>query len=329
MKEYIEKITDKNDEEIELLEEQMKEYESELGEVQKHLEWLRRQEDAQTNIFSPRTQEQNIEEKIEAESDAVCKLNQKINSLKIKMESLSQKDTEQEKQIHQSPDETHDNWQEEKITIENNKESYEAIDNEIKNNIKNKNREVNLIEDHTHANCENCVDKTLSENDPAKSIQSLADYIDQFVVNLSEDANQKKTGEELKDISNNSEDKLKNNFKETILEKQEDSKKQFDEKSKMGKEKQNESYQNQVKLKMECVCEETNLEKIKNRNTTDESSLGISSVNETDMKKFLSDIYSKTELCLALLKSDRNRCKREMQEIKRMVKKYADELENK
>ena len=48
----------------------------------------------------------------------------------------------------------------------------------------------------------------------------------------------------------------------------------------------------------------------------------------SELKQFLSDIYSKTELCLALLNSDKNKCKSELRHIKEMVKTFAGKIEN-
>lgn len=55
-------------------------------------------------------------------------------------------------------------------------------------------------------------------------------------------------------------------------------------------------------------------------------------VKEKDSEQiiqFLNEIYRKTEISLALLNSDRNRCKSELNEMKRMIKKFANEIENK
>ena len=48
----------------------------------------------------------------------------------------------------------------------------------------------------------------------------------------------------------------------------------------------------------------------------------------SELKQFLSEIYSKTELCLALLNSDKNKCKSELRHIKEMVKTFAGKIEN-
>ena len=40
----------------------------------------------------------------------------------------------------------------------------------------------------------------------------------------------------------------------------------------------------------------------------------------------LANLYSQTELCMALMNADRNKCKSEMHKMKKMIKKYADML---
>lgn len=45
------------------------------------------------------------------------------------------------------------------------------------------------------------------------------------------------------------------------------------------------------------------------------------------VKKLLNDIYKKSEICLACLNSNKNRCKSELNEIKRMIKSFVDQVE--
>ena len=46
------------------------------------------------------------------------------------------------------------------------------------------------------------------------------------------------------------------------------------------------------------------------------------------LDQFLPDIFRKTELCLALLSSDRVKCKNELKSMKTMIKNMADELKD-
>lgn len=44
------------------------------------------------------------------------------------------------------------------------------------------------------------------------------------------------------------------------------------------------------------------------------------------LKELLTDLYRKNEVCMALLNGDKNRCKNEMRSMKKMIKKYAEEM---
>lgn len=50
--------------------------------------------------------------------------------------------------------------------------------------------------------------------------------------------------------------------------------------------------------------------------------------NEDELQKFLNELYTKTELCLALLNGDRNKCKAELRNMKNLIKKFSEEMEN-
>lgn len=49
----------------------------------------------------------------------------------------------------------------------------------------------------------------------------------------------------------------------------------------------------------------------------------------SSITKILSELYMKTEICLATINSDRNKCRNELKNMKRMIKDYAKEIENK
>lgn len=76
-------------------------------------------------------------------------------------------------------------------------------------------------------------------------------------------------------------------------------------------------------------CEKRNLDgDIAETEKSMESAGYINFKEQTEeMKAFLSNLYSKTEVCLACLISDKNRCKKELNEMKNIIKKYAKELE--
>lgn len=45
------------------------------------------------------------------------------------------------------------------------------------------------------------------------------------------------------------------------------------------------------------------------------------------VRKFLSDLYTKTEICLATLNGDQNKCRNELKNMKYMIKNYVREIE--
>ena len=44
------------------------------------------------------------------------------------------------------------------------------------------------------------------------------------------------------------------------------------------------------------------------------------------LQQFLSELYAKTELCLALLNGNKNRCKKELNSMKQEIKRYSETL---
>ena len=57
----------------------------------------------------------------------------------------------------------------------------------------------------------------------------------------------------------------------------------------------------------------------------------INSKTDSDainLKQLLSELYRKTEVCLAFLNKDKNKCRNELNDMKRMLKKASSEIEN-
>lgn len=50
--------------------------------------------------------------------------------------------------------------------------------------------------------------------------------------------------------------------------------------------------------------------------------------NAFNLKQLLSELYRKTEVSLAFLNGDKNKCRNELNEMKRMIKKASSEIEN-
>lgn len=49
-------------------------------------------------------------------------------------------------------------------------------------------------------------------------------------------------------------------------------------------------------------------------------------ISDQVLQQFLSELYAKTELCLALLNGNKNRCKKELNSMKQEIKRYSETL---
>lgn len=49
-------------------------------------------------------------------------------------------------------------------------------------------------------------------------------------------------------------------------------------------------------------------------------------ISDKVLQQFLSELYAKTELCLALLNGNKNRCKKELNSMKQEIKRYSETL---
>lgn len=45
-----------------------------------------------------------------------------------------------------------------------------------------------------------------------------------------------------------------------------------------------------------------------------------------EFQNLLSNLYKRTELCMALMNGDRNKCRKELQEMKKMIKQYSEQM---
>lgn len=60
---------------------------------------------------------------------------------------------------------------------------------------------------------------------------------------------------------------------------------------------------------------------------TDQTEIQEKVFDDEQVKNLLNDIYKKTEVCLAFLNSNKNRCKSELSDIKKMIKNFAKQVE--
>lgn len=203
IKEYINKLSDENKQDLNKLEKQMKDLLQELSSAEKWSETLLLQNNSQRNIFSPRNMDTEIESKIEKNQISIQKTRQEIEYVRDLIETHVKKNEEYEKMLSE---------------IDNSGDGVKIISE-------------SKIENITY----NAVEKSLRDD---------------------------------KEICDTESSKKKDTYSEQDLPK-------------------------------EYVL------------------------------NLLSEINSKTEKCLALLNRDKNRCKKELLEIKAKLKKCAEEIQNK
>lgn len=94
IKEYIDKLSEANQEELENLEEQMRDLLDELTYTQEWQDSLQKENNSQTNIFSPRNFDENMEEKLENAQNKVSRLKQQIEYTRELIETHIKKKNE-------------------------------------------------------------------------------------------------------------------------------------------------------------------------------------------------------------------------------------------
>lgn len=234
IKEYINKLSDENRQDLEKLEKQMKDLLQELSCAEEWSESLQIQNNSQRNIFSPRNVDTEIESKIEKTQLSIQKIRKEIEYVRDLIETHIKK-----------------------------KEEYEQLLSEIEDSEKNGQY---ILKEKSESSVGQSAEESIIES------IGKSENIDEFE-NISK-------GEKT--------DKFENTGKFENTDKSRDNE--------------------QIKV-------------------TDDSP------QQDSPKEYfldiLSEIYSKTERCLALLNSDRNRCKKELLEIKTKIKKCAEEIQSK
>lgn len=210
IKKYINKLADENNQTLDKLERQMKDLLSELSSAEEWSETLQRENNAQTNIFSPRNMDTEIGKKIEKAIGSVSQIKQQIEYVRDLMETHLQKKAE-----------------------------YERMFAELDKSVVMDNQHIN--DNNIDLKTENFLDYNEEESETA--VQNKVDEKD-----------------ETPDIM-------------------------FD-------------------------------------SAKDETST-------VELKKFLSGLYSKTELCIAFLNGNKNRCKKELNAMKQEIKEYVEKIEDK
>lgn len=101
IKEYVEELLLQNNEELEKLEKQMKDLLSELDAAKEWMETLQAEENVDKNIFSPRSVNNDLKNKIESAQNSINRIKQDIEYVRSFIETHLKKKQEYEKMINE------------------------------------------------------------------------------------------------------------------------------------------------------------------------------------------------------------------------------------
>lgn len=264
IKEYIDKLSQENEQELEKYNNQMQKLIEELEDAKQYLEDLQKQSNVQINIFSPRNIDDTMEEKLETARKHVLKIEEEIEQTKGLIEALVEK-----------------------------KKEYEVLEKEIQEPSVQKNDMASVIK--------NAIEKNLfarehSERTTEKDIIYKEGIEKERVQKDSREMNGEETGKG----------------------------------TEQGREKENEKETEKENVK-ETEKESEKEIGIPEKNVVEEKNITQEAVKKELLDKiniFMNRVYRKNEMCLALLNSDKNKCKSELLSIKKEIKQFASEIEN-
>ena len=368
VKEYIDKLLAENGEKLEKLQMQMKQLLDELNSSQSLLEKLQREKNIDINIFSPRSYDFQADEKIDKARSEVQKCNQNIEYLRELIETHTKKRQEYyDLQMEIERSEIQHNQTEENETgviredsAERKKTDIIREDSTEKNEVciirkysTERNETGIIIEDSTEKNETGIIRKYSTEKNKTKNIINEKDGIEKY--NEIFDNRENKETEHIytdkySGYENNNDNIDSSNNQICATEKNiVDDSSMADGGIEKDKEKNKEKNRERKDNNDGCNTIKNNIEdgyitednyEIPDNDNNGQSDSNIQtedgvikkqqhySVNDESIFLFLNDIYKKTELCLALINSDKNRCKRELKELKNTIRKYASEIEN-
>lgn len=256
IKEYIDKLSQENEQELEKYNNQMQKLMEELEDAKQYLEDLQKQNNVQINIFSPRNIDDTMEEKLKTAKEHVLKIEEGIEQTKGLIEALVEK-----------------------------KKEYEVLEKEIQEPSVQKNDLASVIK--------NAIEKNLSEREHSertteKDIIYKEGIENEHVQKDSTEMNGEETGK------GTEQRREKENVKET--------------------EKESEK---EIGIPEKNAVEEKNItQEAAKKELLDKINI------------FMNRVYRKNEMCLALLNSDKNKCKSELLSMKKEIKQFASEIEN-
>lgn len=349
VKEYIENLILDTNEELERLQTQMKELLEELQSSQENQERLQREKNRDTNIFSPRSIQLGTDEKLAKAKEEVKKIDQEVEYIREKIESSAKKKEEYMNLLAEIEGKNEFEKEDSGETEENEKKAFAEADN-LKKSAEN-----SRINNFGNASAEEKVCIT-TEKDEIKEEKAEDTYKKENIALQNTERVEKRNIEETVRI--NIEKGLENIIRTNIgdntenIRESDTEKKEYYTQKKTEENRKNDLKSCKDKMADENVCsvEEKNIiSKSKRRENSSEHEIESGSENSSEnsfenssensinraekhtenakIKHFLQKLYKRTEICLACVNSDKNRCKNELKAMKNEIKKYASAIE--
>ena len=397
IKEYINKLTDENNECLKNLEKQMKDLMNDLASAEEWSESLQRESHSQTNIFSPRNFDAEIDQKIEKASNAIDKTKQQIEYVRDMIETHMKKkmeyqemlgellqsekaeteaavrgsDTDQDgkelekpvdqpNQPHQVNMPEHANVQNhvnmpEQVNTLNQTNMQDQLNQPEQTNVLNQGNikkqatlpeqmnvlsQVNMLNQPHQVNMPEQVN-TLNQasmknqlNQPEQvntlNQTNMQDQLNQpeqiNVLNQGNIKNKANLPEQMNALSQVNQPEQVNTLNQINMQDQLNQPKQTNVLNHANIQNQpNTSEQTNTLDRLNQLHQVETLNKRNQPNSPDHKKMPQKQIQD-DVLALLKEMYKKVEHSLAFLNSDKNRCKRELNEIKQSIKKCVDEM---
>lgn len=91
----------------------------------------------------------------------------------------------------------------------------------------------------------------------------------------------------------------------------------------------NENSQKEKDSSLNQKSENNKTEETQGKTASEQNVYEKETIDAAQLKNFLQNIYKSTEICLALVNGDKNRCKNELKKMKTEIKRFSEEIENK
>lgn len=383
IKEYFDKLSMDNEQELEKYENQMESLKVELNEAQQKLKQLQEENNVQINIFSPRNIDEDMEEKLEYAQNDIQRIEQQIADTRSMLEAHKEKKHEYEileKEIEGTADKK-EFPEDEKTESEKNSVDENGLESDKESSLK-ANGKCNLESDE-EGRLETKVERGLESDEESslkmsgeRSLESDEETGIPYSGKITEEISKKNDAERIEEdkpvqrtedkpvhfaedkitqcteaemvstaadqtesdlqsdeqkceTDNNTEYKGEDTLKNSISSYIDNFIKSSMTQNQHLKDNLNEATANVVQSPVtdEAICEDKKLSAGEEYKENKDDKARNQAVEEK-LKIFVNNIYKKNEICLALLKGDRNKCKSELLSMKKEIKEFASEIEN-